>query len=168
MLTLIIRSYAGPDALGISLRAAFPGVVSGMIAEAIVIAPPGASDCAEMADAAGAELVVERNFVEGFQAACRRSRQEAVLLFDGGVALDQTGLEGFRLRAPLPEGRVLATKPMQMGIRGALQKIFGRVTRDQVLLIGRGHAMTLTDDPWSARFGRGLKIIPVRTERPGS
>jgi hypothetical protein len=167
MFSLIVRSYSGPEALGVTLRAAFPGVVSGLIADAIVVAPPGALDCAEMADAAGAELVVESSFLEGFQSACRRSKQQAVLLFDGGVALDETGLEAFRLRSPMQEGRVRASLPIQMGLRGALQKIIGRATRDQVLLIERGRALTLQADPWQMRFGRAISYVHTRAERPG-
>jgi hypothetical protein len=167
MLSLVIRAYSGPEALGATLRAAFPGVVSGLIADAIVVAPPGDSDSAEMADAAGAAHVVEMSFADGFQAACRRSRMHGILLFDGGVAVDEADLEAFRLKLPLREGAVLASAPVQMGMRGFLQRLAGRITRDQVLMLERGFAMTLPGDPWQMRFGRNLRIIPVRTERPG-
>ncbi len=167
MFSLIVRSYSGPEALAVSLRAAFPGVVSGLIADALVVAPPGDADSAAMADAAGATLVVEPSFVEGFQAACHRSRQSVVLLMDSGIYLEEGALEAFRPRAPLPEGRVIASAPIQLGLRGRMQRLLGRVTRDQVLALGRGHAMALREDPWAARFGRGLKTLPFRAERPG-
>jgi hypothetical protein len=166
MFTVIVRAYSGPEALGVSLRAAFPGVVSGLIADAVVVAPPGASDCADLAEAAGALLAVESNFVEGFRAACRLARQEAVLLIDGGISFDDGMLESFVQKSRQATQHVCATLPVQMGIRGVLQQLLGRVTRDQVLLMPRDHGLRLMRDPWELRYGRALQTVPFRTERP--
>ncbi len=88
------------------------------------------------------------------------------MLVDGGVSLEPAALEAFRQRLPLAEGRVYATAPVQFGMRGLLQRAFGMVTRDQALMISRGHAMTLKGDPWKSRYGRALRTLPFRTDRP--
>jgi hypothetical protein len=168
VLSLVIRSYAGPDALGLTMRAVFPGVVSGLIANAIVVAPPGDSESAAVAEAAGAMLVVEPTFVEGFAAACRRLRPEGLVLADGGVFLEEAGLEALQRRLPLSDRKVIATMPMQYGLRGALQRVLGLITRDQVLMMSRERALAVKADPWQERFGRSLEIIRHHTERPRS
>jgi hypothetical protein len=166
MLTVIIRAYSGPEALGVSLRAAFPGVVSGLIADAVVVAPPGASDCAELADAAGAVVAIRSTFANGFKAACGLARQDTIMLLDGGISFEASLLEALRQAGPLAEGRVLATRPVQLGMRGVMQRVLGRVTRDQMLLMKREHAALLTRDPWELRYGKALKSLSFRTERP--
>jgi hypothetical protein len=166
VLSIVVRSYSGAEALTVSLRAAFPGVTAGLIGEAIVVAPPGDLDSAAVADAAGAALVVESTFVEGFAAARLRKRHAAILLVDGGAAIDQTSFALIAARLPLRDGAALATPPVQMGWRGLAQRLLGRVTRDQALVLSETLGETIAGDPWRHRYGRALTLIGAPITRP--
>ena len=159
MFSLIIRSYDGPEALAATLRSVVSGVVEGRVGDALIVAPPGDLDSAQIADAAGAALIVQSTFYEGFLAAVTQMRQDTLLLIDGGIALPGFTLDAMAMRLPLGEMAVLASQPVQMGARGFVQRLIGRCTRDQALVMTRNRAALLEVDPWEIRFGRALTLV---------
>lgn len=89
MLTVLIRvPDGGALALGLTLEAVIPGVVRGLVGDAVVSRAPGSDpEVAAVAEAVGATLVARRGSEPGWREAAALARGRSVLLLEAGDVL---------------------------------------------------------------------------------
>jgi hypothetical protein len=160
MLTAIIRSSSGPEALVVTMRSLVPAVLAGVVARVCVAHAHAEQAIAEIAEAAGADHAAGDTAEDALQALVIQHGTDPRLLIDAGLALPEQSHGALALAA---RGQVVAAStPTQMGFRGFLQRILGRVTSDQVLVLPAGQA---PERPLQQRYGQALHIMPFRCER---
>jgi hypothetical protein len=82
MITVLVRVSHGPEALAVTLSALVPAVAAGLIGDAVILAEKPDDILAEVADAAGATLVIAQrgSWIEGAKVA----RRDWLLCLDDG------------------------------------------------------------------------------------
>lgn len=83
MLSAIIRSPGPPEPLAATLAVLIAAVTEGFVGHAVVVAPPGTTDVAALADATGADLVFAAD-CEAWALGAAAARGDWVLLLDAG------------------------------------------------------------------------------------
>ena len=113
MITGLVLAARGPEALALTLSALVPGVVDGLIGDAVVLARQADRDIAAIAEATGATLVMVAPGDDPWRAGAAAARRDWVLcLEDGDVPA---------------EGWVRALD--RFVTIGAKDRVFGRLTR---------------------------------------
>ncbi|WP_157961384.1 glycosyltransferase family 2 protein [Microvirga flavescens] len=85
MITVLVRVKHGPEALAVTLSALVPAVAAGLVGDAVILADRPDDRIAQVADAAGAELVVTA--VEPWREGARLARRDWLLCLDDGDIL---------------------------------------------------------------------------------
>lgn len=89
MLSALIHSRSGPEALAVTLSALVAGVAQGVVADAVVIVERHDPDIARVADAIGAELVLAPDGEDLWRAGAKIARREWLICLEAGdVPLD--------------------------------------------------------------------------------
>jgi hypothetical protein len=113
MITALVLAARGPEALAFTLSALVPGVVDGLVGDAVVLTRRADPDVAAVAEATGAALVTIAAGEDPWRAGAARARRAWVLcLEDGDVPA---------------EGWVRTLD--RFVSRGAGERRFGRLTR---------------------------------------
>ena len=88
MISILIRVPGDAVApLGLTLESLIPGVVRGLVGDAVVLCSPDAREVAKVADAVGASLVERAPDAAGWAHAAARARGHLVLMLDAGDVL---------------------------------------------------------------------------------
>lgn len=88
MISVLIRVPGDAAApLGLTLESLIPGVVRGLVGDAVVLCAPDAHEVAKVADAVGATIVERAPDVAGWAHAAARARGHLVLMMDAGDVL---------------------------------------------------------------------------------
>jgi hypothetical protein len=147
MITGLVHVARGPEALAVTLSALIPGVIDGLIGDAVVLARWADPDIASVAEATGATLVTVPPGDDPWKAGAAAARREWVLcLEDGDVPA---------------EGWVRALDhfvSINAGDRG-----FGRLTRRPATLKSR--ALGLVESGFGARQVRAGDLVHRRLLR---
>ena len=86
MITVLVRVERGAEALAATLASLVPGVVAGLVADAVVLAEEPSGDVVRLAGVAGAALVIDRK--GAWASAAAIARREWVWCFLDGDAPD--------------------------------------------------------------------------------
>lgn len=121
MITALVLAARGPEALALTLSALVPGVVEGLIGDAVVLARRTDRDIAIVAEATGAAFVTVAPGDDPWRAGAALGRREWVLCLEDG----DVPAEGW-VRAL---DRFVSTSPKDRG--------FGRLTRRPATLGAR-------------------------------
>src|SRR3954465_12614716 len=84
MLTALIHSEGPPDALAATLASLVPGVVEGLVGDAVIVARQAAPATAGIAEVAGAKLVVAPDGADPWRAGAAQARREWLLCLEAG------------------------------------------------------------------------------------
>ncbi|MBA1158301.1 hypothetical protein [Microvirga mediterraneensis] len=124
MITVLVRVSHGPEALAATLSALVPAVAAGLIGDAVILTDQQDEVLAEVADAAGATLVMARrgSWIEGAQVA----RRDWLLCLDDGD-IPQEGwirvLDRF-VALSRPEQGLARMRRRRGGVASALTNLF--------------------------------------------
>jgi len=84
MITALVLATRGPEALALTLSALVPGVVDGLVGDAVVLTPSADPDIAAVAEATGATLVMGAAGDDPWRAGAALARREWVLCLEDG------------------------------------------------------------------------------------
>src|SRR5690349_5684164 len=82
MITAIVRVTQGPEALAVTLSALVPAVAAGLVGDAVILADRANETLAQVADAAGATLIVAEGC--SWDAGAQAARRDWLLCLDDG------------------------------------------------------------------------------------
>lgn len=121
MITVLVLASRGPQALAVTLSALVPGVVDGLIGDAVVVSSQADRDLAIVAEATGAALVAVAPGDDPWRAGVAAARREWLLcLEDGDVPTEDWVRALDRFVAPAgrdPRYGRLTRRPATLGER---------------------------------------------------
>jgi len=161
MITALIRTRHGPEALAVTLSALVPAVTAGLVGDAVILAEGQDEAIARVAEAAGAVLVMAQG--DPWTVGARAARHDWLLCLDAGD-VPQEGwirvLERF-VGASVPagaSGRLRRPRGMKQAVIGFLSALARRRTVEAGDLV---HRSRLTG---SVRFPAPVRL-PASVER---
>ena len=84
MITGLVLAVRGPEALAVTLSALVPGVVEGLIGDAIILARRADPDIAKVAEATGAALVIAKPGGDPWRTGAALARRAWMLCLESG------------------------------------------------------------------------------------
>lgn len=163
MLSAIVRSGAGPEALGRSLAPLVRGVVEGLVGEVVVLAAPGDADSARVAEASGASLLIAEDWGEGWARAAKLARCDRLLAIEAGVLLPEAFWPDLAERLAAGASAPLATRGAAGPFVRFMSRLGGRPDRGQALVLPRA---LVDGDPWLKPLRPGLMAAAAHRLTP--
>ncbi len=137
MITALIRIKHGPEALAVTLSALVPAVAAGLVGDAVILADKEDETLAQVADAAGATLIVAQGV--SWHAGAQAARRDWLLCLDDGD-IPQEGwirvLDRF-VSLGRPEGGLARLRRQRRGLLEALTGFRGRSSVRAGVLVHR-------------------------------
>ena len=161
MITALIRTRHGPEALAVTLSALVPAVTAGLVGDAVVLAEEQDEAIAQVAEAAGAVLVVAQG--DSWAEGARVARRDWLLCLDAGD-VPQEGwirvLDRFLGAGPPSSESGRFRRPQ--GVAHALLRALSAVVRRQTVQAGDLIHRSLLAE--GVRFPAPVRL-PARVER---
>jgi hypothetical protein len=178
MFTVILHARPDPMALTATMGPLVRGVVMGLVGSAFLISNRANETLDEIADAAGARLLLAANWPEGFGRAVASSNGGGLIVLDTGVMLGQDFWSILAdMSAFLGDRPAITHNQPQPGFLALLAQVPGyfRAARgiphqDQAIVMpGRvaREIARLKADPFAFSYGTSLVRLPSQTMRIG-
>ena len=125
MITALIRIKHGPEALAVTLSALVPAVAAGLVGDAVILADKEDETLAQVADAAGATLIVAQGV--SWHAGAQAARRDWLLCLDDGDIPQEGWIRVLERFVSLGgQERGLARLRRQASLRGTLAALLRR------------------------------------------
>jgi hypothetical protein len=144
MISVVIRAEHNIEALAATLRALIPGVVDGLVGDAVVLAPSSDDVLANVVDGVGATLAIDPAL--SWASGARIARREWILCLEAGDLLGEgwmTALDRFIALSPAGRGfgrlrRLGSWRARLRALVPARQVEAGDLVRRELLLSSAG------------------------------